>query len=584
MARRGFLGLGGLWLRLAVAFVVVAVTALVVDTALVASGLGADITAVTRRQEADLARTTALSAGAAYQDVGWARADLNPVFNIANRAGAAVLIRDRPGRVVGSSSGYSSYPTARQRRLPVVAVRHRPHRAIVVVGQITVRFGPRGLGALASMFIAERLRARIIAAIAAALLALVMSVVAARLITAPIEVVLTAMRARAAGNRGYRIANLRAPGVLSELLEGFNRAADTLDAIDRARRNLVADVAHEVRTPVAILQAETEAMIDGLAEPTAEHLASLHSEVLRLARMVDGLQRLAAAESAGLQLNRQRHDLAEVTADVMSRFADAFASADVTLNQRLDPIEVRCDRDRIQDVVSNLLTNALKFTPAGGTVTVQTERKDDQHAIVRVSDTGVGIPAAELPRVTDRFFRGRRSTDMASGSGIGMAIVSELVRAHHGDLVISSEEGRGTQVSITLPVSHAGDPRIDALAAGYAVGHFAEQVDVAVVAGGLLDQVEQDPAQRDRFGAPVQFTPGRQVQVERSDEVPVLVATGPVLGEQFGDRLLDADTHLPIGIFVGPRGLAWPPEQRCLEPGVLHPAQMTDQPSDRHQG
>jgi signal transduction histidine kinase len=98
-----------------------------------------------------------------------------------------------------------------------------------------------------------------------------------------------------------------------------------------------------------------------------------------------------------------------------------------------------------------LLVNALKFTPAGGRVTVQTGRNGDHHAILRVSDTGIGIPADELPHVTERFFRGQRSAGVAAGSGIGMAIVSELVRAHHGHLDISSEEGMGTQVTVALP-------------------------------------------------------------------------------------------------------------------------------------
>jgi two-component system, OmpR family, sensor histidine kinase BaeS len=453
VARRGLFGLGGLWLRLALAFLGVSLIAVVVDTVLVATGITTTMTTVARHQEAGLAQSAAFASGAAYRDVGWARVDLRPVFDLAARVGAAVQIRDQSGRVVGQSLGYSGYPTAGQRTLPIVAARHYHSKIMVRVGKVTVRFGPLGFGAMARRFEAVRLRTRLLAAAIAALSALAVSVIIARLILTPIEVMLEAMRARTAGDRGYRITNVRAPGALNELLEGFNSSADAFDAMDRAQRNLVADLAHEVRTPVAVLQAETEAMIDRMIEPTEENLESLHGEVLRLGRMVDGLQRLAAAESAGVQLKLRSCDLAEITADVAERLDEAFAAAQVTVTTTLEPAVALCDYDRIQDVISNLLTNALKFTPPGGRVTVRTERRGDHQAILRISDTGIGIPGHELPHVTERFFRSKRSAGKVGGSGIGMAIVSELIRAHHGQLTIWSEEGQGTQVTVMLPTT-----------------------------------------------------------------------------------------------------------------------------------
>jgi signal transduction histidine kinase len=452
MARRGPLGLGGLWLSLAAAFLLVSLLAIIVDITLTGAGPPGDVSAVTRHEEFGLTQAAAFTSGAAYRSAGWAHADLHPVLDLASQAGASCQIRNRAGRVVGLSRGYASYPTAGERTLPIVAT-PMPGNDPARIGQITVRFGPRGLGALTMTFEAHRLQARILAAVIAGLIALAVSVTAARLIIVPIELVLTALRARADGDRDYRITRVRAPGVLGELLAGFNETSDAFDAMDRAQRNLVADVVHEVRTPVTILQAETEAMADGISEPTPENIASLNAEVLRLAHMVDGLQRLAAAESAEIELRRHRCDLSEITAEVAGRLHDAFASADVTLITNLESVVALCDRDRIQNVVSNLLTNALKFTRPGGRVTIQTSRNGDHQAIVRVSDTGIGIPADELPHVTQRFFRSRRSAGTVSGSGIGMAIVAELVRAHHGRLTISSEEGRGTQVTFMLPLT-----------------------------------------------------------------------------------------------------------------------------------
>lgn len=453
MARRMPLGLGGLWLRLAIAFLLVSVIAVAVDTALTAAGLASDANAVVRQQEVEVVHAAALTAGAAYEGIGWQLADLQPVFDLVKRAGAAVEIRGPAGRVIGSSPGYASYPAASELTLPIISAAVLPGKLADRVGQVTVRFSHRGLGALAKRFEEHRMGGRIEAAVIAALLALAVSVIAARFTIVPIEAVLKALHARAGGDRDYRISRLRAAGVLRKLLVGFNESSDAFDAMDRAQRNLVADVAHEVRTPVAILQGETEALVDGVSEPTPANLASLHAEVLRLARMVDDLQRLAAAESAEMHLKRGQYDLAEVAAEVTKRLGDAFTSADVTLSTKLEPAVALCDRDRIQDVVSNLLTNALKFTGAGGRVTVQTGRDGDHQAVVRVSDTGIGIPADELPHVTERFFRGRESLSLVSGSGIGMAIVAELIRAHQGHLDISSEEGQGTQVVFRLPLT-----------------------------------------------------------------------------------------------------------------------------------
>lgn len=450
MARRW--SLGGLWLRLAGAFILVSLLAIVVDITLTGIGPPGGVTAVARHEEFGLTQAAAFTSSAAYRSAGWVHADLHPVLDLASQAGASCEIRDRAGHVVVLSRGYASYPTAGERTLPIVTT-SMPGKDPVRIGEITVRFGPRGLGALAMAFEAHRLHARILAAIIAGLIALAVSVTAARLIIVPIEMVLTAMRARAAGDRDYRIARMRAPGVLRELLAGFNDTSDAFDAMDRTQRNLVADVAHEVRTPVAILLAETEAMADGTSEPTPENIASLNAEVLRLAHMVDGLQRLAAAESAEIELKRHHCDLAEITAEVAGRLDNAFASADVTLITNLEPVVALCDPDRIQNVVSNLLTNALKFSRSGGRVTIQTSRNGDHQAIVRISDTGIGIPADELPHVTERFFRSRRSAGTVGGSGIGMAIVAELVRAHHGRLTISSEEGRGTEVTFMLPLT-----------------------------------------------------------------------------------------------------------------------------------
>ncbi len=441
--RRVF-GIGQLGRRLVLAFVLVALAAILIDSFVSGLSIDRDITAVAVRQEGSLSRAVALTTGAAYQGIGWGRADLSPVFDLAGRAGAGILIRDTSGKVIGSSAGFAGYPAEGQRTEAVI-VRGR------VVGSAVVRFSSRGLGAIARNFEAERFRARVVASVVAALLALIVSLVVARQITGPLDRMLEAARARGEGDRAARIDPVTGVGVVRDLLEAFNQSTDVTDRQDRIRRNLVANVAHELRTPLAILQAGHEAMADGITDPTPENLASLRDEVIRLAQRVDDLQSLASAEAAALQINLVPNDLAGIAAEAAASLRDSFELKGVDLSLKLAEVRVASDRRRMFEVAANLLTNALKFTPAGGTVTLEAGPSADGEALLRISDTGIGIPADELPLVTERFFRGQHAASTASGSGFGLTIVSELVRAQHGKLHIASDPGAGTTVTVAFP-------------------------------------------------------------------------------------------------------------------------------------
>src|SRR6185437_2265552 len=203
--------------------------------------------------------------------------------------------------------------------------------------------------------------------------------------------------------------------------------------------------------PVAVLQASHEAMLDGVTAMVPENVSSLREEVVRLAGKIDDLQRLAAAEAAAVQLHLTDQDLAAVAADVANSMAESYAATGLSLEQQLARAPVRCDLDRMREVIVNLLTNARKFTPAGGHVALTVRADTPGLATLTVSDSGVGIPPEDLPRITERFFRSGSSAQTAPGSGIGLTIVSELVRAQHGELDITSKPGEGTQVTITFP-------------------------------------------------------------------------------------------------------------------------------------
>lgn len=439
------LGIGNLGLRVVAAFLVVALATILVDVVITAVTGTTEFDRFVRRQEMNAAQAAAVAAGVVYADHGgWRQDALNPVFSGLERNGANLRITDSDGRPVASSPGFSAAPGTVSSQASIYVAGRR-------VGSVMLKFDRSRIAADAARLQAERWRWRYTAAGIAVVIALIVSALVTRRITRPIEKVLAMIRARSAGNRDFRIGDVRAPGELGELLVGYNDAADAVDKQERAQRNLVADVAHELRTPVAILQAGHEAMLDGISEPTLENLSSLRDEVLRLSRRLEDLHVLASAEAAAMQLNVHPLDLADLTGNAAAALADAFDMAGVKLSCELSSTTVLCDRDRLREVIMNLLSNALKYTPSGGEVWLEAHPDSGGRATLRVTDTGVGIEPDDLPHVTERFFRSQRSQEIAAGSGLGLTIVAELVMAHHGELDVRSQPGQGTEVMVTLP-------------------------------------------------------------------------------------------------------------------------------------
>jgi signal transduction histidine kinase len=298
-------------------------------------------------------------------------------------------------------------------------------------------------------------RLLLLGGIAAGLLALGLGVLLARRATAPARELTRAARALASGDRSHRVA-VEAADEFGEMAHAFNAMADAIEEEDRLRRAFAADVAHELRTPLAILRSQIEALQDGVEEPGPRALGSLHEETLRLARLVADLETLASAEAAGFSLERRPAPLRPLLEDAVREFAGPFDAADVRLEPRLDDVTADVDPVRIRQVVSNLLSNALKFTPPGGIVRIELGREGGE-AVLRVRDSGPGIPPDELPHVFDRFFRGRGAR--GRGSGIGLTVARELVLAHGGGIVVESEPGRGTTFTVRLPLApSAPDP------------------------------------------------------------------------------------------------------------------------------
>jgi signal transduction histidine kinase len=263
----------------------------------------------------------------------------------------------------------------------------------------------------------------------------------------PIGEVMDAAARVAEGDYTAR-ATVQGPGDVRDLARAFNRMAERLQTNEERRRNLLADVAHELRTPLSVIRGRVEGMADGLYEPGRDDLALIGAETTVMARLLDDLQLLSNAEAGALRLHRERIEPVELIETAEAAHRAEAAERGVTLRTEVAPDMPTLDVDRVRigEVLANLVSNALHHTAAGGTVTIGVVR-DEAGVAFRVTDTGEGIEPDELAHVFDRFARSPESR----GSGLGLAIAKSLVQAHGGTISAESEPGRGTTIRFVLP-------------------------------------------------------------------------------------------------------------------------------------
>jgi two-component system, OmpR family, sensor histidine kinase BaeS len=460
-------GLGPLGRRLLVAFLLVALSSVAVLAAAALVGADRGLAAARQAEREHAASGAAAAAAAAYTAAsGWAAADLDPAAAVAQAAGARLVVWDVAGRRIGPTSGADRGNAtgggvggqsgtgggppggAGAGDSAETGVLTSPVRVgATTVGWVRLAFGSpaaTGRGIAWSWIL-------LAAAAAAAAAAVTASWFVTRLLTRSLVRLAGTARALAAGHRPTIAAPVTAPGELGELAVALDRMAADLARAERTRRQLTADVAHELRTPLAGLQAGLEELRDGLAEPDVARLAALHDQTLRLGRIVDDLAELAAAESAALSLHPADVDLSAAAAGALAAHRAQLVASGLQIRTDLQPgLAVHADPDRLHQALGNLLANAARHCRPGDTVTVQT-RHHNSHAVAEVADTGPGIPATDLPHVFDRLWRG--SSHRGSGSGIGLAVVRELVTAHGGTVTATSEPGHGMTFTISLPTA-----------------------------------------------------------------------------------------------------------------------------------
>jgi signal transduction histidine kinase len=331
--------------------------------------------------------------------------------------------------------------------------------------------GPPGQPADGSPFSFEQLeqgfldrtnQSLVIAGIVGAVVAILLGLLLTRQFTKPIQVLKSGAARIASGDLSHRV-KVSSKDELGNLAESFNSMAASLDSSEQARQRLLADIAHELRTPLSVIEGTVAAMVDGVYEPNASNLSSLKEETEVLTRLVDDLRDLTLAESGQLKLETEPTDMASLVQRRVSRAEIAARERNVSLKANIAKglPQVEIDRRRIEQVLTNLLDNALNHTPSGGIITVTLaaadsgarQPADSEHILVSVADTGEGISAQHLPHIFERLYRvdDARSREKG-GAGLGLAIAKQMIELHGGRIWVESEVGTGSRFSFTLPI------------------------------------------------------------------------------------------------------------------------------------
>ena len=266
-------------------------------------------------------------------------------------------------------------------------------------------------------------------------------VLSLRRFSRPLDELLSASERVAEGDYSARVEE-KGPREVRSVTRAFNSMAERLEVNDRQRRDMLADVTHELRTPLTVIRGEVEGMLDGVYPADEARLKSILEETQLLSRLVDDLRTLALAEAGALQLKREPTDVAALVRETVTAFQSAGDAKGVRIESSVtESPSVEIDPERIREVIGNLITNALRYSPGGGVVRVAFDGQT-----ISVIDSGTGIPPEALQHVFDRFYKSNDS----GGMGLGLSIAKYLVEAHGGTIRAENAEGGGTRISFTL--------------------------------------------------------------------------------------------------------------------------------------
>jgi signal transduction histidine kinase len=365
---------------------------------------------------------------------------------------------DQDGQVVWSGGQYQAGEQISQgelnRSVPIQV-------EDVVVGRVLLEVPTRQPipGSPEAVFVSRLTLAVIFSAIGATAIALLLGALLARTISRPVQALTEATQEIAQGKLGLQV-EVSTDDELGELAGSFNRMSADLARANELRRQMTADIAHDLRTPLSVILGYTEALAEGKLPGTEESFSVMHKEAQRLQRLIDDLRTLSLADSGELTLTRQWISPAEILRRAAAAHRARAQDQDIEIRVEVEPNlpNLHVDPDRMAQVLDNLLTNALRYTPAGGRITLAAEAGPsvqeiggNQAVVLHVRDTGGGIPPEDMPHIFDRFFRGDLARHEEGESGLGLAIARSLLQAQGGTISVASTPGSGTTFTLTLP-------------------------------------------------------------------------------------------------------------------------------------
>lgn len=288
------------------------------------------------------------------------------------------------------------------------------------------------------------------AGIVSLLFALLIGVIMAGNISKPIQRVIKSARLISKGHYSDRINEKSNIKEINELTGTINNLAENLNKQEGLRKKLTSDVAHELRTPLTTLQTHIEAIIDGVWEPSIERINSCHEEVMRINRMVGDLEKVSKYESENFILDKTQFNLTELVKNILLNFQGEFLNKNIRIEFIEQKAEILGDKDKIAQIVTNLLSNALKYTCVNGNIVVKINNTKENVEFI-VKDNGIGISEEDLPFIFERFYRADKSRSrQTGGAGIGLTITKSIIDAHKGTIVVNSKVNEGTEFIVTL--------------------------------------------------------------------------------------------------------------------------------------
>lgn len=284
------------------------------------------------------------------------------------------------------------------------------------------------------------------------IIAIVLGMYFSKIISKPIIKVTDAANDITKGNLDTKLETSNNITEVKELSNSINHLSKSLKNQQILRKQLTRDMAHELRTPLSVLQSHIEAIIDGIWEPSKERMYIFREEINRLINLVEQLKYLTDIENHKITLDKGNHNLSKTIEDIVKNFKIEFDNKGVSLKGHIEKdLYINFDKNKISQALINLISNALKFTDEGGKVLV-TLKKDTNNAIIEIEDTGIGIKKEDIDHIFERLYRGDKSRNRKTGgAGIGLTIVKEIIEAHKGTISVESEMGKGSIFTITIP-------------------------------------------------------------------------------------------------------------------------------------